>query len=206
MAGQTKLYFFDARARGEISRLVLAAGGKPWEDVRVAGGEEWQKKTKPTTPFGTVPVLDIGGKQYGQSLAIASYLAKQYGLYGSSPLEELVIDEVQQLREDLFRNEAAHFNEKDEKVKAEKAKVLKEETYPRYLGYFTKILKDNGNVFVVGKKVSLADLVILESTTTLIQNVPGLLDKYPELKAHRERTSQVPGVKEYLAKRPTQPI
>jgi glutathione S-transferase len=44
------------------------------------------------TPFGKVPVLEIDGKQAHQSAAICRYLAKQFGLAGSSDWEALEID------------------------------------------------------------------------------------------------------------------
>ena len=37
-----KLTYFDARGRGEISRMVLAAAGQKYEDDRVKS-EDWPK-------------------------------------------------------------------------------------------------------------------------------------------------------------------
>ena len=31
-----KLTYFDGRGRGELSRLILAYGGQPWEDDRIS--------------------------------------------------------------------------------------------------------------------------------------------------------------------------
>ena len=36
------VYYFPARGRAEPCRLVLAAAGANWEDVR-KGGDDWQK-------------------------------------------------------------------------------------------------------------------------------------------------------------------
>jgi hypothetical protein len=46
------------------------------------------------TPFGKTPVLEVDGKQSHQSAAICRYLAKQFGLYGSSDWEALEIDAI----------------------------------------------------------------------------------------------------------------
>jgi len=46
------------------------------------------------TPFGKTPVLEVDGKQIHQSAAICRYLAKQFGLNGSSDWEALEIDAI----------------------------------------------------------------------------------------------------------------
>lgn len=45
-------------------------------------------------PFGQVPILEIDGKIFHQSLAICRYLAKTVGLAGENNLEELEINVV----------------------------------------------------------------------------------------------------------------
>lgn len=43
-------------------------------------------------PFGKVPVLEIDGKMFNQSVAISRYLAKKAGLAGNDEFESLLID------------------------------------------------------------------------------------------------------------------
>ncbi len=57
-----KLYYFNARGRGELSRLILAAAGQKYEDVRYEH-DEWPSH-KAEMPLGQVPVLEFEGKNY----------------------------------------------------------------------------------------------------------------------------------------------
>jgi glutathione S-transferase len=52
-----KLYYFDDRARGEPIRLLFAAAGKKFEDVRIQ--RELWKNFKPDAPLGKVPYLEV---------------------------------------------------------------------------------------------------------------------------------------------------
>lgn len=45
-------------------------------------------------PFGVLPVLEVDGKKLHQSLALARYLGKRFGLGGNDELEDLEIDAV----------------------------------------------------------------------------------------------------------------
>ena len=96
MAGLSsmKIHYFDEGGRAEVSRLVLVWAGKSFEDIRIPF-QEWPD-VKPTMPLGQVPVLDMGGQKYPQSLAIAAYLAREFDLYGNSNLDSLKIDVIAQ--------------------------------------------------------------------------------------------------------------
>lgn len=48
----------------------------------------------PAMPMGQMPVLEVDGKRVHQSLAMCRYVAKQIGLAGSDPVEELQIDAI----------------------------------------------------------------------------------------------------------------
>merc|ERR1711936_1004180 len=181
-----KITYFDFKGRAEISRLILAAGGKKYTDDRFVEGQWAKPETKANTPFGQVPVLTVGGKQYGQSLAIATYLAKECGLYGKSNLEQLAIDQYAQLAGDLLNGGVKAMICKDEKEKAELWKKFKEEDSPKYFAWFEKAIGDNGSGFMVGSSMTLADKVCS-------------MEAYPKLKALCDKVAANPGIKAHLA-------
>jgi len=60
-----KLYYFDAGGRAEVSRLALHISGVKFDDVRLSFAEFGQKKQAGFFKYGSVPVLEIDGKQIG---------------------------------------------------------------------------------------------------------------------------------------------
>lgn len=60
------------------------------------------------TPFGQVPVLEVDGVKYSQSLAIARYVASEVKLAGNNNLENLKIDSIVDTIGDLL--ESKFFN------------------------------------------------------------------------------------------------
>ena len=61
-----KLTYFDFHGgRGEPARLALSIAGIPFEDDRVPGAD-WPRR-KPSTPFGSLPVLEVDGAIVTQS-------------------------------------------------------------------------------------------------------------------------------------------
>merc|ERR1711936_980551 len=133
MPSPMKMTYFDGRGRGEILRLILAKGGKKYEDVRITF-DQWPE-LKPQTPFGGLPMLEFNGKKFGQGLALALYLARENGLYGANNLENLMIDQILMCREDILVPEAKVKFEKDEKARADLLKGLVGATYPKFLGF-----------------------------------------------------------------------
>lgn len=115
MAPTYKLTYFNITALAEPIRFLFAYGKIQYEDVRFQR-EEWPQmkesklkniKTKidilfvinyiyliSEMPFGQVPVLEINGKVYNQSMAITRYVAKQAGLAGKTDLEAFEIDSI----------------------------------------------------------------------------------------------------------------
>nr|KAG5699875.1 hypothetical protein BaRGS_034649 [Batillaria attramentaria] len=202
-----KFFYFDARGRGEVCRLVLALAGKEYEDIRWTR-EQWQEGTyKADAPFGQAPYIDIDGKKYGQSSAIATYLAKEFGLYGKSNVDALRIDEVVQLHGDVMQVLIKGFTEQDETKKAELGKKLVEEELPKFFGFFQKLLRENGTGVFVGKELTLADLYVYD----LMFSLKKLRDfdaaaKYPELKTLQEKVESNPRLKAYLDNRKETPF
>merc|ERR1712020_865342 len=92
MPAKIKLTYFNLRGRAEPSRLILAQAGVDYEDHRIEK-EEWPA-LKPKTPCGQLPVLSYNGTEIGQSITIARFLAKEFGLAGKTKLEEARADMI----------------------------------------------------------------------------------------------------------------
>lgn len=85
------LYYFNSRGRAEICRILFAAAGVQYNDRRI-GYSEWSN-FKSKISGSVVPVLEIDGKtQIPQSMAIARYLAREFGFHGRNNLEMARID------------------------------------------------------------------------------------------------------------------
>ncbi len=72
--------------------------------------------------------------------------------------------------------------------------------FPRILGGFEQILKDNGGGFMCGSTVTIADCALLPALRQLqsgrLDGIPAnILEDYPLLAAYYDRMMQVPAVK-----------
>ncbi|KAK3581299.1 hypothetical protein CHS0354_033034 [Potamilus streckersoni] len=194
-----RLTYFDIRGRAELARLVFTAAGEGFEDRRVTR-EEWTELKK-ETPFGQIPVLEVDGKPLAQSYAIARFLAREFGLAGRSNWESAQIDQVMDLAEDLRRELLKGIFEKEPDKKKDLEQKLQDEVFPRFIGFFQKLLNNNGGQYFVGPSLSLADLAVLDVFDTPLQMYPSLLDKSPALQAHRKLLESSPKLDDYLKSR-----
>jgi len=201
-----KVFYFDARGRAEIIRQVLTLAGQTFDDVRFTK-EDWPKY-KSDAPFGQAPYVEYKGKKYGQSHAIASFFAEEFGLLGESSLDRLRINEVAGLVMDLVQIIVKAMVTKDEAAKAELDKKLDDEEYPKFFGRFAKLLQENpGNDVFVGKELTLADLYVYNLVYNIAKNSPyDAAAKFPELQALKTKVEANPAMKEYLANRKETPF
>jgi len=205
-SGPMKMTYFGGRGRGEILRLCLAYGKKQYTDDRITF-EQWPG-LKPNTPLGGLPVLEVGGKAYSQGLALAIFLGRECGLYTSSNVDNLMIDQILMCREDILVPEAKIKFEKDPAKRDEILKGYESDLYPKFLGFFNKVIKENPakSGYAVGKKISLADLVIFDVTEWINDTKAEVLQPYPELRALRAKVAATDGIKQWLAKRKVTPF
>merc|ERR1712154_330435 len=155
-----KLVYFNVRGRAETARLILAYAGVEYEDKRITFEE--MPELKPSLPFGQVPVLEYRGTTLCQSMAIARFLAHEYGLY------------------------QAYF-EKDETLKEEKMKKAQEETLPKSLANLEKLLEKRGGQYFVGNRWSWAELHFYQIIELILAQHAQVLDSFPKLKSMTER-------------------
>ncbi|XP_005106680.2 glutathione S-transferase 1 [Aplysia californica] len=200
-----KLIYFKGKGRAEMARLLLAAAGKQYEDARLSQ-DEWKEQFKQRSPFGGAPCLEVNGKMYGQSMAVSTFLAKEFGFYGSSNTDGLVIDGVLQSIQDIMQIAVKFMFEKDEGKKQELATAFKDTETPRFFGYYEALLKENGTGYFVGSKLSLADIAVYDLFTGMMAPRLGSVDSFPLLKALVDKVGADQKIKAYMASRPDTPF
>jgi len=199
-----KLYYFNGMGRAEMIRMVLAAAGKKYEDIRLTS-EEWQVK-KPSTPFGQLPMLEIDGKCFSQSKAISIYLAQEFGLYGKNNMDAFTINQVLDLLEDMIQLAIKFFFEKDEAKKTELATAFTEKESVRFFGYFEKMLSESGTGFFVGSQMTLADIAVYTIHSGMLKKYMGTLDGAPQVAALVEKVGNDEKIKAWVSSRPETPF
>ena len=196
-----KLTYFNGRGRAEIIRFIFAQAGVAYEDNRVAG-EDWIK-FKPSTPYGSLPVLEVDGKMLASSGVIARFLGERFGLAGSNDFENAEIASIIDAGGDLSQKLlTAHF-EKDETRKAELKKEMGEVVFPKFLGIFENLINTNGTPegWIYGSKVTYADLA-LYNILDWVKDIPNIFDKYPGIQKMRKSVEELPNVAKWIATRP----
>ncbi|XP_041375787.1 glutathione S-transferase 1-like [Gigantopelta aegis] len=200
-----KLYYFDARGRAELMRLIFAYKDVTYEDVRYTR-ETWPS-VKPSFPTGQLPCLEVDGKKLSQSIAITNFLARKYDLYGADIWQQARIDEVIQSIMDFITAWVRAVHEKDETKKEELKKKVGEEDYPKFCAKMEMWLKENGEHGVfVGNDITVADMAVFDVMwSTRKHSVNNSVfddDKYKLLMANFKKIETHPKIAAWIEKRP----
>uniref|UniRef100_A0A452EFZ7 glutathione transferase n=1 Tax=Capra hircus TaxID=9925 RepID=A0A452EFZ7_CAPHI len=127
--------------------------------------------------FQQVPMVEIDGMKLVQTRAILNYIATKHNLYGKDMKERALIDMysegVADLGEMIMHLLLCPPAEKD-------------------------VLKSHGQDYLVGNKLSRADIHLVELLYYVEELDPSLLANFPLLKALKARVSNLPAVKKFL--------
>ena len=199
-----KLYYIDARGRAELIRWIFIQAGVQFEDVRLTEGE-WAA-FKPKTPFRVLPLLEVDGKLYGGSGPIARYVAEEYGLAGSTPLENLELAGIYDVTEDVILKLVPIWEESDETRSAELNKELLEKHIPRYLGILEKLITENKSPggWIYGNKLTYVDLRIAQICDVLSYYCePDFLNSaFPAVVKVKDAVEALPKIAKWIQERP----
>ncbi|XP_008055882.1 glutathione S-transferase A2-like [Carlito syrichta] len=198
MAGKPRLHYFNGRGRMESIRWLLAAAGVEFEEKFLESAEDLDKlKSDGSLMFQQVPMVEIDGMKLVQTTAILNYIANKYNLYGKDIKERALIDMyiegMADLREMIILLPIAPPDQKDAKVA-----LIKERATNRYFPAFEKVLKSHGQDYLVGNRLSRADIHLVELLYEVEELDPSLTANFPLLKALKTRISNLPAVKKFL--------
>jgi glutathione S-transferase len=210
-----ELYYWPGiQGRGEYVRLALEEAGADYVDVaRGAQGTAammMMMETKTTPPFAP-PFLKAGKLVIGQTANILFYLGSRHGLAPKTEAGRLWLHQLQLTVTDfvLEVHDTHHplgpsLYYEDQKGPAKKrTDEFWSERVPKYLGYFERLLDDNGGKYVTGRRLTYLDLSTFQLVEGLRYAFPKRMKAFereiPGLVGLRDRVAARPNIAAYLA-------
>jgi glutathione S-transferase len=200
-----RLTYFDAPvSRGEECRLALHVAGIEFEDHRV-NREQWVA-LKPTSPFGSLPILELPGHPpLGQTNAILGLIGRRHSLHPASDFEaarhEAVMEHVEDLRARV--GVTMRMTDADEKRRA------REDLASSYLADWAtsteRQISDDGPFFG-GAAIQVVDLKLLMTVRWFrggsLDHIPTtVFAGYPKLNRVHDAVEAHPAVRAWYARR-----
>ncbi|KAM4042004.1 glutathione S-transferase 3-like [Anomaloglossus baeobatrachus] len=196
MAQTPVLHYFFGRGRAECIRWLLAAAGVEFEEKFYRTKEEYNKLVQSgDLLFGQIPMLEIDGQKLVQTKAILNYIAGKYNLFGSDLKERAYIDMYVEGASDLNTLILSYFFLSD-CDKEKQLNLMKDKAHKRYFPVYSKALE--GKDFLVGNKLSCADVYLLDVILALEEFHPDILQDFPNLQAFKKKTCEIPNIKKFL--------
>lgn len=195
-------YFDAATSRGEECRLAFVIAGAEFEDNRLPRSE-WPK-LKPTTPFGSVPVLELEGHPpLSQANAILTHIGRRFGLLPKDDEWECArLESLLSACEDLRHAISRTFGIKDP---AELERVRQELVQGPITTWAANMEKQIRGPYAGGSAISVADIKLFVIMGWLgkgiLDHVPtDVLAPFPKLQALYEKVSTHPRVVAWYAR------
>jgi len=211
-----ELYYWPSiQGRGEYVRLALEEAGADYLDVArgakgVAAMMRMMRESDGTPPFAP-PFLKAGKLVIGQTANILFYLGGRHGLAPKAEGPRLWVHQLQLTITDLVLeiHDTHHplgpsLYYEDQKAPAKRrTEEFWNERVPKYLGYFEGLLRDGGNAFLTGRRLTYVDLSLFQIVAGLRYAFPKRMRaferKVPGLIGLHDRVASRPGIKAYLA-------
>jgi glutathione S-transferase len=213
-----ELYYWPTiQGRGEYIRLALEEAGAAYRDVaREPGGMSAMtrmleaKSGKGGTPPFAPPFLKAGKLVIAQVANILFYLGARHGLAPKAEAGQLWLHQLQLTVTDFVvevhdthhpLGTSLYYEDQRAAAKKRTAEFWNERV-PKYLGYFERILADNGP-YITGRKLTYVDLSMFQLVDglryafpqrmkTFERNIPGLVTLHDRIAAR-------PNIAAYLA-------
>ncbi len=206
------LYYFKIPFwRAEVTRLSLYMGNIPFEDYRIEGDDYDKFKqtgelpNKKIAPFKQLPVLDVDGKIFAQTGAIARFCGKLSGLYPKNDdYNAALIDQIIEGAQDINYLVTLSGRDKDTERKKIARNILATRHLPKWFQFLENLLKQNTkSIYFVDNDLTIADLAIWRLLgwlkSGMLDGVPtNILDEYDHLNKLREEIYKNPKVIKWM--------
>ena len=206
------LYYFKIPFwRAEVSRLALFMGDIPFTDYRINKQEYdiFKKLGKLpnniTAPFKQLPVLEVDGKIFAQTGAIARFCGKLSGLYPTNnDYDSALIDQIIEASQDINFMVTLSNRDKDPQKMKLSREILATKHLPKMFQFLENLIDNNKkSPWFVSDSITIADLAVWRLlgwlSSGLLDGVPtNILDPYKKLKSMRKAVYQHPKVNKWM--------
>jgi glutathione S-transferase len=211
-----ELYYWPGiQGRGEYVRLALEEADVDYADVArgergMAAMMRLMQARNGTPPFAP-PFLRDGKVVIGQTANILLYLGSRHGLAPKAEAGRLWVHQLQLTVADLVLEihdthhplgPSLYYEDQRPPAKKRTAEFWNERV-PKYLGYFERILKGSGGVWLTGRRLTYIDLSLFQIVEGLRYAFPKRMKaferKIPGLLGLHDRVAARPNIKAYLA-------
>ena len=206
------LYYFKIPFwRAEVSRLALFMGDIPFTDYRINKQEYdiFKKLGKLpnniTAPFKQLPVLEVDGKIFAQTGAIARFCGKLSGLYPTNnDYDSALIDQIIEASQDINFMVTLSNRDKNPQKKKLSREILATKHLPKMFQFLENLIDNNKkSPWFVSDNITIADLAAWRLlgwlSSGLLEGVPtNILDPYKKLKSMRKAVYQHPKVNKWM--------
>ncbi|CAF1402645.1 unnamed protein product [Rotaria sp. Silwood1] len=198
-----KLYDFGRNNRNDIVHFIFSFVGIPFTEKRIKQNE-WNR-VKNLIPIQQLPILRVNKqfKLYNLNV-IVRYLAREFNLYGTGNYEHAIVDIIleltRQFQEIFFEQINKSTNVEQQKIFLTQFITDHATNYLNQLENSYEIFHYNGP-FYLGSQISIADLIVYQTISYLIDIQPKLLDNYPNLQKARYCLEKYPQLTNYLNKK-----
>jgi glutathione S-transferase len=192
-----ELYYWpEIQGRGEFVRLTLEEAGEKYTDVARKPGKDGGVPAMMTLLDGTKvkhppfapPFLKSGKLLIGQTANILLYLGERHGLAPATEAGRLWTHQLQLTIADLVVEvhdthhpiaSSLYYDDQRPEAKRRAADFVISRM-PKYLNYFEGVLERSGGKYLLGRRLTYADL-------SLFQIVEGLRYAFPKATARLEK-------------------
>jgi len=214
-----QLYYWPSiQGRGEFIRLALEAAGAGYVDVARRGGKRGVPammkllagKGVAHPPYAP-PFLKAGKLVIAQTAEILFYLGPRLklapgdeaGRLWAHQLQLTIADLVTQIHDTHHPVSGWLYFEEQRPAARRRTKDFWRYRVPKMLGYFERVLKQNGGKYSVGRSLTYVDLSLFQIVEGLRYAFPKRMKRFakkvPLLVALHDRVAQRPRIKAYLA-------
>lgn len=197
-----KLIYFKLKGRAEVTRFVFAQANIPYTDDRV-DPKDWPA-LKESTPYGSMPILEIDDFRITGSIIIPRYLAElpEFNLAGSNAIENTQVAGVADFLHDLESAVVKVPYAKEEEKEAVTKNFI-EKDVPKFFGKLESLSSSTGTSgFLWRNKLTWADFYFYELYEWIIPFAPTVLEKYPSLGKLVKNIEALPNIAKWLKERP----